>query len=171
MKIVRKGVVPNIIRDGQTAATLDRKDFVLLRALEQDATRGLNTLARMVGLSASSVHERLRRLRRLGVIRAWTVQVDAPSVGLGVLAFVAVDASRPCSAIASQIVAIDAVEECHSIAGQLSMLLKVRAATPADLLDVTDRLRKIPGVERTETTMVLKTQMERGVMGALPALG
>jgi hypothetical protein len=54
----------------------------------------------------------------------------------------------------------------HSVAGGQSLLLKVRTQTPAALLELVERIRLIPGVEGTETSIVLKTQIARPV--ALP---
>ena len=47
------------------------------------------------------------------------------------------------------------------MAGELSMILKVRVANTATLLDLSERLRQIPGLEQTETTIVLKSQIDR----------
>ena len=147
---------------------LDPTDHALIDAVQRDASQRLEDLARLVGLAPSSVHDRLRRLEREGVIRRWTVDVDAAAFGLHVLAFVGVRSSRPCAELVGAFEAIEAIEECHSVAGGQSLLLKVRVATPAALLGVVDRLRQISGVEGTETSIVLKTQIERPV--ALPKL-
>ena len=56
---------------------------------------------------------------------------------------------------------IAGIEECHSIAGEFCILLKVRVAGTAELLDLIERVKHVPGVERTETTIVLRTQFER----------
>ncbi len=50
------------------------------------------------------------------------------------------------------------------------MLLKVRVADTASLLTLAERLRKIPGVEQTSTTIVLKSQFERPVAVAVTSL-
>jgi DNA-binding Lrp family transcriptional regulator len=142
---------------------LDRKDFALLDALRQNASQRLEDLARLVKLAPSSVHERLRRLEREGIIRKWTVEVDAVALGLGVVAFIGVRAARPCSELLDSIKKLPSVEECHSVAGGLSMILKVRVRDTGALLNLTDQLRQIPGIEQTETTIVLKTQIERPV--------
>ncbi len=76
---------------------LDRTDFVLIDALQRNAAQRLEDLAKLAHLAPSSVHERLRRLEEGGVIRRWTVECDAESLGLPVLAFVGVRATRPCS--------------------------------------------------------------------------
>jgi hypothetical protein len=49
------------------------------------------------------------------------------------------------------------------VAGELSMILKVRVRDTAALLSLSEHLRQIPGIEQTETTIVLKTQIERPI--------
>lgn len=142
---------------------LDKKDLALLDALQRNASQRLEDLARMVQLAPSSVHDRLRRLERDGLIRKWTIDVDAPALGLGILAFVGIRATRPCSELLDPLRAISCIEECHSVAGGLSLILKVRVASTDALLELTERLRQIPGIEQTETTIVLKTQIDRPI--------
>ena len=148
---------------------LDRTDFALVGALQQNAAQRLEDLGRLVELAPSSVHERLRRLERAGVIRRWTVECDAEALGLPVLAFVGVRSTRPCSELRAALEAVPEIEECHSVAGGLSLLLKVRVASPPALLALTERLRQVPGVESTETTMVLATQFARPFRVPQPA--
>jgi DNA-binding Lrp family transcriptional regulator len=106
---------------------LDSKDFGLINALQQNASRRLEDLAQLVHLSPSSVHDRLRRLEKAGIIRDWTVRVDAAAMGLGVMAFVGVRATKPCSELIPALREIPCIEECHSVAGGLSIILKVRS--------------------------------------------
>jgi Lrp/AsnC family transcriptional regulator, leucine-responsive regulatory protein len=141
--------------------TFDRKDLVLLRALQKNASRNLEDLARLVKLAPSSIHERLRRLERDGIIRSWTIDVDARKLGMGVTAFVGVNASVPCSKITPALAGLSSIEECHSVAGEFSMILKVRVADTAELLAFTERLRQIPGIEGTTTTVVLETHLDQ----------
>jgi Lrp/AsnC family transcriptional regulator, leucine-responsive regulatory protein len=142
---------------------LDRKDFALLMALQENASQRLEDLAKLVNLAPSSVHDRIRRLERGGIIKGWTVKLDAPCLGLGVLAFVGLKTSRACSELVDSLQAIPAIEECHSVAGELCMILKVRLPDTGALLALIERLRKIPGVEQTETTIVLQTMLERPI--------
>jgi Lrp/AsnC family transcriptional regulator, leucine-responsive regulatory protein len=155
--------MPKDFRFGGAVVSLDKKDFALIEALQQNASRRLEDLAKLVHLAPSSVHDRLLRLEREGVIRQWTIKVDAPALGLGVLAFVGIRATRPCSELVEALRAIPSIEECHSVAGELSMMLKVRVANTAALLELSDRLRAVPGIEGTETTIVLKTQLDRPI--------
>jgi Lrp/AsnC family transcriptional regulator, leucine-responsive regulatory protein len=145
-----------------SAPSLDRIDLTLLSALQAEGRLRLEDLARRVELAPSSVHDRLRRLQRDGVIRRWTIEVSPEALGLSVLAMIGVQASRPCSEFIGALEQIREIEECHSVAGQLSVMLKVRVANTEHLLELIERLRRIPGVDSTETTVVLKTQFERG---------
>jgi Lrp/AsnC family leucine-responsive transcriptional regulator len=142
-------------------ARLDPTDLLLLQALQEDASRRLEDLARLVKLAPSSVHDRLRRLEQDSIIRRWTVDLDRTALGLDVLAFIGVRATKACSELLPALQAISSIEECHSVAGELSLLLKARVANTAGLLELVERLRQIPGIEQTETTVVLKTQFER----------
>lgn len=142
---------------------LDRKDFALLEALQQNASLRLEDLAKMVHLAPSSVHDRLRRLQRSEIIKDWTIKVDAPKLGLGVLAFIGITSSKSCVMLLDQLQAIPCIEECHSVAGELCIFLKVRVTDTGALLTLIDRLRQIDGIEATETTIVLQTQFDRPV--------
>jgi Lrp/AsnC family leucine-responsive transcriptional regulator len=142
---------------------LDQKDLTLLNALQQNAAQRLEDLAKLVRMAPSSVHDRLRRLERDGIIKRWTIDVDAAALGLGVLAFIGIRSTRPCSELLDALRAIACIEQCHSVAGELSLVLQVRVPNPTVLLEVTERLREIPGIEQTETTIVLKTQISRPI--------
>jgi Lrp/AsnC family transcriptional regulator, leucine-responsive regulatory protein len=140
---------------------LDRKDFALIEALQQNASLRLEDLAKLVHLAPSSVHDRLRRLQRAEIIKGWTIKVDAPSLGLGVLAYIGITSTRSCQLLTADLEAIPSIEECHSVAGELCTLLKVRVTDTGALLALIDRLRQIEGIEKTETTIVLQTQFDR----------
>ena len=148
--------------------SLDPIDLTLIDAVQRNASQRLEDLGRLVRLAPSSVHDRLRRLERDGVIRRWTVALDAQALGLGVLAYVGVRSSRACADMLGEIGEIPEIEEMHSVAGELCFLLKVRVADTNALLALIERLRDIEGVEQTQTTVVLKTQLDRPI--ALPTL-
>ena len=141
---------------------MDDIDRQLLRALQQDARTSYADLARQVGLSAPSAHDRVRRLERDGVLRGTHADVDPKAVGLGVSALVGLQQREDGDAddIVEALRAIDAIEDCWFVAGDEAFVVKVRVAD----LDALDRalsmLRKVPGVARTRTTVVLSTRFE-----------
>ncbi|MET7699178.1 MULTISPECIES: Lrp/AsnC family transcriptional regulator [unclassified Streptomyces] len=142
---------------------MDDIDRRLLALLQQDATRSYAVLGKEVGLSAGAAHERVRKLREHGVIRATTVDIDPAALGLGVLAYVMVDSSAWMGESAEAFAALPEIEEAHVIAGNASVLVKVRTATTERLQDVLRRLYAIEGVSGTHATVVLETFFERSV--------
>ena len=142
---------------------VDDKDLALLAVPHDNARIRLEDLGRTVDLAPSSVHERLRRLDREGIIRRWTVDLAPEAFDLNTLALIGIRASRPCSEIVGHFEQLPEIEECHSVGGSLSAVLKVRVRTPGDLMVFVENLRRIPGVEATETTIIMKSYFERGV--------
>jgi Lrp/AsnC family leucine-responsive transcriptional regulator len=163
MMFTENSVLLMNIRQERYVTRVDNKDVALLEILQTNARVRLEDLGRSVELAASSVHERLRRLDRDFVIRRWTIDLDPSAFGLDTLALVGVRATRPCSDIVSLLEPLTEIEECHSVAGSLSLILKVRVRSPGDLLAFVEGLRRIPGVEGSETTVILKSHFERGL--------
>ena len=124
---------------------LDQIDTILLTALQEQGRLRLEDLARRVKLSPSTVHDRLRRLQRDGVIRNWTVTLNPQALNLTVLAFVGVRASRPCSELVEALALIHEVEEAHSVDGALSLIVKLRATNTGHLLRLIERIKRIRG--------------------------
>jgi Lrp/AsnC family transcriptional regulator, leucine-responsive regulatory protein len=140
---------------------LDDRDVAILRALQEDARATFAEIGERVGLAASTVHERVRKLERAGVIRGYRADVDAESLGLFVTSMVSVmplDPRQPDD-LPDRVRELPEVEACHSVAGDENYILKVRTRTTADLEDFLRRLREKAGVQ-TRTTVVLSTPFE-----------
>jgi Lrp/AsnC family transcriptional regulator, leucine-responsive regulatory protein len=147
---------------------LDDLDRKLLGVLVEDATLSYAELGERVGLSAPAAHERVKRLRRSGVIRRTAALVDPVAVGKPLLAFVHVDTSgwRKTNALVS-IESYPEVEEIHSVAGDTCMLLKVRTEGTSALEGLLARLYATPGVVATRSYVVLSSYLERPVQAAV----
>ena len=141
---------------------MDLTDRRLLAALRDNGRASWAELGRLVGMSGPSVQERVRRLEERGVITGYTAQVSAPSVGLGVSALVDLYQrdDTDSAELAEQLREIDAVEDCWYVAGDEEFVVKVRAADVPGLEAVVSSLRRLRGVSRTRTTVVLSTFWE-----------
>ncbi len=140
---------------------LDERDLVILQALQEDARATFAEIGERVGLAASTVHDRVRKLERAGVIRGYRAEVDAESLGLFVTSLVSVmplDPRQPDD-LPDRVRELPEVEACHSVAGDENYILKVRTRTTSDLEDFLRRLREKAGVQ-TRTTVVLSTPFE-----------
>ncbi|MFF0344900.1 Lrp/AsnC family transcriptional regulator [Kribbella sp. NPDC004875] len=142
---------------------IDDVDRTLLAALQDDAGQSYATLGRLAGLSAGSAHERVRKLKASGAIRRTTVDVDPAEVGLGVLAFVLLEANSWMgdAPTVDALREIPAIQEAHIIAGPASVLVKVRTSTTEDLQATLRALHQVDGVTSTQTIVVLESFFER----------
>jgi Lrp/AsnC family leucine-responsive transcriptional regulator len=141
---------------------LDDIDRALLGALATDARRSYADLARQVGLSAPSVHERVRKLEREGVLRGSSADIEPKAIGLGVSALVGLQQREGAEAdeIVASLREVPEIEDCWFVAGDEAFLVKVRVADLDDLDRTLRVLRHVPGVTRTRTTVVLSTSFE-----------
>ena len=141
---------------------MDDIDLKLVNALIVDARTSYAELARLVGLSSPSVHERVRRLERTGVIRGYFADVAPAAVGLGVTALVGILQREGAEQddLAEALATIDEVEDCWFVAGEEAFVVKVRVGDVDALEHTLGVLRRTPGVARTRTTVVLSTRFE-----------
>lgn len=145
------------------AASLDEIDRQILDLLQNDARISNAEVARRIGMAASAVLDRVRKLEERGVIRGYETRLDAKSLGVGLTAFVFVRASeRPGEEhTGKQLAAIPEVQEIHHVAGEDCYLVKVRSADTESLgALLRDRIGSIPTVHATRTTIVLGTLKE-----------
>jgi Lrp/AsnC family leucine-responsive transcriptional regulator len=146
-----------------TERTLDPIDLQILDQLQANAREAQVDIARAVGLAPSAVLERIRKLEARGVVRGYGAQVNPKSLGLGLLAFVAVRAEDVSSDqdIAHALADCPEVLEVHHVAGEDCYLIKVRARDAEHLGQLLrTRFGRIPGVRSTRTTIVLETVKE-----------
>jgi Lrp/AsnC family leucine-responsive transcriptional regulator len=141
---------------------VDDIDRQLLALLVVDARSSYADLARSVGLSAPSVHERVRRLERTGALQGYTARVDPTAVGLGVTALVGILQREGVEQddLAEALARIEEIEDCWFVAGEEAFVVKVRVADVDALEQTLGALRRTPGVARTRTTVVLSTRFE-----------
>jgi Lrp/AsnC family transcriptional regulator, leucine-responsive regulatory protein len=137
----------------------------LLGFLREDARATYAELGQRAHLSAPAVYERIRRLEGAGVIQKHTVTVDPATIGLPFCAFIRIGTSgdHGCENIVANLAKNPEIEECHSIAGEDTVLVKARTPSARDLEYLIRRIRSIPGIVTTVTTVVLLTYFERGV--------
>jgi len=144
---------------------LDEKDLKILRALEFDSSRSVREIAEELGLPRTTGQERISRLRRLGVIRRFTIKVDKSKLGKEATAFILVSfmpgPQISQKMLAHQISMLPDVEEVHLISGEWDILVKVRGSSMKEIGElVIERIRTMDGVARTLTCTVFYTAKE-----------
>jgi len=138
-------------------------DVKALKLLMRNGRATWAELGQLLGLSAPSAADRVRKLEQRGVIRGYAALVDPASVGHPLTAYVSVSLAshRNRAKFLRAISKMDQVAECHHVAGDDDYLLKVRCRGTQDLDHLlATQLKDKLGVARTRTTIVLSTAKE-----------
>jgi Lrp/AsnC family transcriptional regulator, leucine-responsive regulatory protein len=163
-------------RSGQTMSNedatpeaLDRYHIAILAALQADARLSNAELAQRIGLSAAPTWRRVKWLEDQGYITGYRAEIDRRKLGLGVLAFVRVDAERSAGAatkpLEDAIRQLPEVIACHYISGAGTFELQVMA-TDLDAFSrfSIDTLLNLPNVKDIHTSFSLGEVKASGVL-------
>jgi DNA-binding Lrp family transcriptional regulator len=142
---------------------MDATDRKIVTLLRENARRSFKDIGKHVHLSAPAVKRRVDRLEEEGVLRGYTAVVDPAAFGWHTEAFVDLycDGRMPGEAIKRVVKKEPAVVSAHTVAGEASAMLHVMAEDTRDLELTLERIRKVDGVDRTVTEVVLSTLFER----------
>lgn len=161
----------NIQRNTVHPSGIDDKDRMILRLLAEQADQSYAELSKKVHLSAPAVHERVKRLKRDGVILGVSARLNGEKIGCPLLAFVHVVTEG--WSIDEQILGLREladVEEIHTATGDTSLILKVRTANAVDLEELLSSILKVEGICSTRTYVILRSYLERGPMPSVSLL-
>ena len=147
---------------------IDETDRKLVELLQADAHRSNQELAQEVGLTASSVFERVKKLEQRGIILGYGARVDAAKLGKPLLAFVRISLgagreesySETLGKVSEICAAEPDILECHDVAGEDCLVLKLRAEGPKELQRLLAAVRDRAGIARSVTSIVLSTLKE-----------
>lgn len=147
---------------------LDVADQKILELLQSNARLSNAELAEAVGLNASSVFERVKKLERKGIITGYVATVDPEKLGKPLLAFmrltVDTNADQDIDYMHKLVLETCASEtgilECHNVAGEDCYIIKIRAGGPKQLESLLSKIRRLTRSSRSVTNIVLSTYKE-----------
>jgi Lrp/AsnC family leucine-responsive transcriptional regulator len=149
---------------------MDTVDTKIIAMLLHDGREAWARIGERVGLTGPAVAERVRRLEERGIIRGYSALVAPEPAGFPLTAFVSVTLETPHHrrAFLARVAGMAEVQECHHVTGDDDYLLKIRSRGPADLDRLlTEQLKGGPGVLRTRTLVVLRSEKESVRLPAL----
>lgn len=138
------------------------KDEELIALLKVDSREPVAALARKLGLSRTTVQDRLRRLEESGVIAAYSIKLARDMEQGGMRAFVTLSVEpRRQVEVARVMSRFPQIETLHTLSGKFDLIAQVRTASSEAMDRLIDELGQIPGVTRIETSVILSTKLDR----------
>lgn len=139
---------------------MDDIDQHILDFLQEDARMSIAAIARRLKMAPSAVLQRIRKLKKAGVIRGFTIHLNPEAVGSALLAYTSIktNESRTCRNVGEMISRFPEVLEVHAVAGEDSYIVKLRTKDTPSLYKL---LREIictnKAIVATKTMIVLRT--------------
>jgi DNA-binding Lrp family transcriptional regulator len=141
---------------------LTQKDQELLALLRVNAREPVAALARKLGLSRTTVNDRLRRLEKDGTVAGYMVKLRSDDTLGGFSAIITLAAEpRKHIDVAKALGRIAEVELLYAVSGKHDFIVKARTHSPEDMDRLIDQLAAVPGVVEVETSVILSTKVDR----------
>lgn len=140
---------------------LDKKDWLILAALQRDARQSLAALGKRIGLSQPAMSERVRKLEEAGVIQGYSARVDLRKLGVGLQALIRIHTDhRGIAPYLALFERMPEVLEADRVTGEDCFIVRCAIAAPADLERVVDALAAHGAVT---TSLVLSSPVRKVV--------
>jgi Lrp/AsnC family transcriptional regulator for asnA, asnC and gidA len=145
---------------GNSEVLLDDISKAIIEQLQQDGRRSYAAIGKAVGLSEAAVRQRVQRLIDAGVMQIVAV-TDPLQLGFPRQAMIGIEVEGDLDTVADALAAMDEVDYVVISAGSFDVLAEVVCRNDNHLLEVlAKRIRKIPGVRRTESFVYLKLRKQ-----------
>ena len=143
-------------------AQITPKDEELIALLKADSREPVASLARKLGVSRTTVQDRLKRLEESGVIASYTIRLSSEVEQGGMRAFVtlAVEPRRQIE-VGRQLAKFPQIETLHTVSGKYDLIAQVKASSSEAMDRLIDGIGQIPGVTDIETSVILSTKLDR----------
>jgi len=142
---------------------IDAIDRQILRALLSKGRSTFAELAAQVGLTAPTVHDRVKKLERSGVIEGYSASIDASVLGLDLTALVSITTSATVASreYEQRLAQMPEIQECFSVAGEETYVARVITRDSRSLEQLLQRIKALPGTLRTEAKVILSSPIRR----------
>jgi len=142
---------------------LDGTDVKILQMLQADARLPLTQLSEQLGIPHSTVRDRIRKMEEAGIIEGYTVVINPSKAGFPIDCFVEVTLDHRVETNMSlkALAELNEVIELHILTGGIDILARICARDIEHLREILyDRLTQVPGLVRTNTLVILSTQVK-----------
>ena len=151
----------------KTSADFDETDIHIISILTFDAKTPYAEIAERIGVSAGTVHGRIKKMIDHGIINGTLLSVDYTRLGFDICAFLGIylRESSLYDAASKALKKIPEVVEAHYTTGVYSIFVKILCKDTDHLRRVlSDKIQKIEGIQRTETFISLHESINRPLL-------
>jgi Lrp/AsnC family transcriptional regulator for asnA, asnC and gidA len=137
---------------------LDKLDKQILKHLLQDARKPYTEIAKELVVSPGTIHVRLKKMERLGLIKGTSLSVDYDKLGYSFIAYVGIQLSQTSKALKAidDLRKIPEVTVANLTTGKFSIFCKIRCVDTPHAKDVIYQINDIEGVYQTATKISLE---------------
>jgi len=135
---------------------VDAIDEKILKALMENSRKTYVEIGNIVGLSEGAVRNRVQALVSSGTIRKFTLEV-APSIRVRSLTMISVDPSIPTYTLSKEVEGLSGIESIYEVTGEYDIVCVVSQRDIEGLNQTIEEIRKLAGVVKTNTVIVLRT--------------
>jgi len=136
---------------------LDKIDEHILQILRADSRLAFVDIASKVGLSEAAVRRRVSNLVKEGTIKRFTVDVDEPQTATSAITYVSVSPSSPTADVSKKLKSVKGVQTIYETTGSFDIAAIIRGASISEVNKSVEEIRRLDGVLKTETTIILRT--------------
>ena len=140
---------------------LDLTNIKLLRALQEDGRRSLRKIAKELDVSTVTVINRMKELRKKGIIKGFSVQIEPSKIGLGLTAVISLKARGKLLLPVQEKVSKDPrVCGVYDVTGDFDSIVVARFKNVQDLNNFVKKVLIMEGIERTSTQVAMNVIKE-----------
>ena len=138
---------------------IDKKDKKLLTELLKDGRASFSDLAKSCKMTRQSIFSRVKSLKRRGVIRNFTVNLDHQKIGLNIKAYILISA-EPLGKFRDKatkiLMQLPQISQIHILFGRFDFLVEVAVKNIEELSGLLEKIHELEMVNKTETMIVYK---------------
>jgi len=145
---------------------LNKVDIEILNLLQSDSSTPFVDLAEKIGVTDGTIHQRVRKLKKLGIIKRFTVQLNQEKIGNSTVAYLLLTVNPGyIESVSEKVKEYPNVMEVHEVHTQGDLLIKIRASSQDEIRDImVNKIRKIEGVGDSNLFPVYKVWKEESIL-------
>ncbi len=131
----------------------DELDMNILSELNRDASISVPKLAKKLGINASVIYSRIKRLVKRGVIKSFTIVINDEALGINIHAIVGINMDpKHRENVRKALMSIPEIRNIAEVSGRFDVIVSISAKSLEDLHHIVmDKIGEIEGIANTET--------------------